>query len=85
MPSQAPHVWGGEGRGERDVIKASELKPGHKIVTLDGQIHTIRNISRGWYTNSVLIHWAGGWACVSNDMFVESPGQPVAPAEGKST
>lgn len=57
------------------VIKASELKPGHNVVTLDNQIHRVRNVSRGWWINSVMIHWSGGWACVREDDVIESPEQ----------
>lgn len=64
-----------------NTIKASDIKPGHNVVTLDGQIHRVRNVSRGWWTNSVMIHWSGGWACVGESDMVESPNQPGANAD----
>lgn len=56
-----------------NAIKASDIKPGHNIVTLDDQVHRVRNISRGIFADSVMIQWAGGWACVGKDELLESP------------
>lgn len=44
----------------------SQLKPGDKVTLESGEVQTITKISRGFYRESSLIEWRGGWACLSN-------------------
>jgi hypothetical protein len=52
-------------------MKASELKPGMKVVLESGEVKRISTITRGWFTDSVMILWVGGWACVPNGDIIE--------------
>lgn len=44
-------------------MKITELKPGEKITTKDGASHKITRITPGFYRDSLLIEWRGGWSC----------------------